>query len=311
LVVKYGAEPQRAGEPKKMRSYSLITDVELTGDDLTNAFVAQGSLEQPQPYVVIEFSPTGKQLFGDLTTKNVGKRMAIVLEDIVDSAPVINEPITGGTASIQMGGSRTHEESLRDANELALVLKAGALPAPVSFREERSVGATLGRDALQQAKWASMVGAALVVLFMVFVYKLGGVFASFAAVLNIFFVLAVLSFFNGTLSLPGIAGLLLTVGMAVDANVIINERIREEFLAGKTARAAVDAGYNSAFSAILDSNVASFLAGVVLLQFGSGPVQNFATTLLIGIVSTMFCAVFITRVLFDMYTLKDRDTLAI
>ncbi len=307
--IKFGRESARLGEAKKMRTYTLFADVNLTGDDLVNAYVAQGSPESPQPYVVIEFSPNGKQIFADLTTKSVGKRMAIVLEDIVDSAPVINEPITGGTAQISMGGSRTHEEMLSDANQLSLVLKSGALPAPVTFREERSVGPSLGRDALAQAKTAFMVGAILVTLFMLFVYRIGGLFAMMAAFLNIFFVLAALSFFGGSLSLPGIAGLLLTVGMAVDANVIINERIREELLAGKTAKSAVEAGYARAFSAIFDSNVTTALAGIVCLEFGSGPVANFATTLLIGIVSTLFTAVFVTRVLFDMYTRNDPETL--
>ncbi|MCC7111590.1 MAG: protein translocase subunit SecD [Deltaproteobacteria bacterium] len=311
LVVKYGHLNERVGEAKTMRTYTLNADVDLTGDDLVNAQVAMGSPEQPTPYVTLEFSATGKQIFADLTTKNVGRRMAIVLEDIVDSAPVINEPITGGSAQITMGGSRTRDEMLRDANQLALVLKAGALPAPVTFREERSVGPSLGRDALEEAKVASLVGALLVLVFMVIIYKVGGAIAMLCAFLNIFFVLATLSFANGTLSLPGIAGLLLTVGMAVDANIIINERMREEFLSGKTARAAIDSGYSSAFSAILDSNVSTALAGVVCLQFGSGPVQNFATTLLIGIVSTMFTAVFMSRVLFDIYGRKDRDTLFI
>jgi preprotein translocase subunit SecD len=311
LVMKYGRVDRRAGEVSKMRTYTLSDDVTLTGDDLENAQVAMGSPEQPQPYVVLDFSPTGKQIFAELTTKNVGKRMAIVLEDIVDSAPVINEPITGGTAQITMGGSRTREEMLRDANSLSLVLKAGALPAPVTFREERSVGPSLGKDAIEQAKKACMVGAVLVTLFMLVTYKLGGIIAMLCAVLNVYFVLAVMSFFNASLSLPGIAGLLLTVGMAVDANVIINERIREEFLAGKTARAAVDAGYGSAFSAIFDSNVTTALAGLVCLQFGSGPVQNFATTLLIGILSTMFTAVFVSRVFFDLYTRTDRDKMLI
>jgi preprotein translocase subunit SecD len=309
--VKFHHLDARAGEGARMRTYTLKADVDLTGDDLVNAQVSMGTAENPQPSVSIEFSPTGKQIFADLTTKNVNHRMAIVLEDIVDSAPVINEPITGGTAQITMGGSRTHEEQLHDANQLALVLKAGALPAPVTFREERSVGATLGKDALEQAKKACLIGAILVTCFMLLVYRLGGLFAMIAAFMNIFLVLATLSYFNGSLSLPGIAGLLLTVGMAVDANVIINERIREEFLAGKTARASVEAGYASAFSAILDSNVASFLTGWVLYGVGSGPVQNFAVTLLIGIVSTMFTAVFVTRIFFDIYTLKDRERLLI
>ena len=311
LSIKYGRLNRADSDEAKMRTYTLNDDVELTGDDLVNAQVSMGSPEQPQPYVAIEFSPVGKNVFAELTTKNVGRRMAIVLEDVVDSAPVINEPITGGNASISMGGNRTRQEMLQDANQLALVLKSGALPAPVSFREERSVGPSLGKDALAGARRASLFGAVLVTLFMLVVYRVGGLIATVAAVLNIFFVLAVLSLFNGTLSLPGIAGLLLTVGMAVDANVIINERIREELLAGKTARSAVAAGYDSAFSAILDSNVSTALAGVVCLEFGSGPVQNFATTLLIGIVSTMFTAVFVTRILFDIYASKDRATLAI
>lgn len=311
LVIKYGRLDSRAGETARMRTYTLSADVDLTGDDLENAQVAMGSPEQPQPYVVLDFSPAGKQIFAELTTKNVGKRMAIVLEDIVDSAPVINEPITGGTAQITMGGSRTREEMLRDANQLALVLKAGALPAPVTFREERSVGPSLGKDAIEQAKKACIASAILVTLFMIITYKLGGLIAMICAVLNVFLVLATMSFFNASLSLPGIAGLILTVGMAVDANVIANERIREEFLSGKTARAAVDSGYGSAFSAIFDVNATTAIAGLVCLQFGSGPVQNFATTLLIGIVSTMFTAVFVSRILFDIYTRNDPETISI
>ncbi|HEY4221104.1 MAG TPA: hypothetical protein VGO62_07170, partial [Myxococcota bacterium] len=194
LVVKFHHEDARAAEATKMRTYTLHADVDLTGDDLVNAQVSMGTAENPQPTVNIEFSPTGKQIFGDLTTKNVGHRMAIVLEDIVDSAPVINEPITGGNCQISMGGSRTREEMLHDANQLALVLKAGALPAPVTFREERSVGATLGRDALEQAKKACIIGAILVTIFMLFVYRVGGAFAMVAAFLNIFLVLAALSF---------------------------------------------------------------------------------------------------------------------
>ena len=311
LVLKYGRFDARAGETAKMRTYTLTADVTLTGDDLENAQVAMGSPEQPQPYVVLDFSPTGKQIFAELTTKNVGKRMAIVLEDIVDSAPVINEPITGGTAQITMGGSRTREEMLRDANQLALVLKAGALPAPVTFREERSVGPSLGKDAIEQAKRASLVAAILVTLFMIMTYKVGGFIAMLCAAINVYLVLAIMSFFGATLSLPGVAGLILTVGMAVDMNVIANERIREEFLAGKTPRAAVDAGYGAAFSAIFDVNVSTAIGGLVCLQFGSGPVQNFATTLLIGVVTTLFTAVFVSRVFFDIYTRTERQTISL
>lgn len=311
FVVKYGRINSRPGEEVRWRTYTLKADVNLTGDDLVNAQVAMGSPEQPQPYVSIEFSPTGRQLFGDLTTKNVGKRMAIVLEDVVDSAPVINEPITGGNASITMGGSRTREEMIKDANSLALVLKAGALPAPITFREEKTVGASLGAEALAAAGKSSILGVLLVFGFLIFYYRMGGVFSCLAMVLNMFFVLAALSWLGATLTLPGIAGLLLTIGMADDANVLINERIREELKAGKTARSAVAAGYTSAFSAILDSQVTHFIAGTVLWQFGSGPIQNFATTLLIGVISSMFTGVFFTRILFDLYVLKDRDTLAV
>lgn len=311
LVMKYGRLFARPGEEQKWRTYTLKAEVALTGDDLVNAQVAMGSPEQPQPYVAIEFSPTGRQLFGDLTTKNTGKRMAIVLEDIVDSAPVINEPITGGNASITMGGSRTREEMIKDANQLALVLKAGALPAPITFREEKTVGASLGKDALAAARSASMVGILLVFAFLMFYYRVAGAIACVGLVLNLTFVFSILSWLGGTVTLPGIAGLLLTVGMANDANVLINERIREELRAGKTARSAVEAGYGNAFSAIIDSNVTTAIAGIVLFQYGSGPIQNFATTLLIGVITTVFTAVFCTRILFDLLLQKDRDTLSI
>jgi protein-export membrane protein SecD len=309
--VKYGRLNSRPGEEVRWRTYTLKSDVNLTGDDLVNAQVAMGSPEQPQPYVSIEFSPTGRQLFGDLTTKNVGKRMAIVLEDVVDSAPVINEPITGGNASISMGGSRTRDEMIKDANSLALVLKAGALPAPITFREEKTVGASLGRDALDAAKSASMLGILLVFGFLVLYYRVSGLIACVGLVLNLVFIFATLSWLGGTVTLPGIAGLLLTVGMANDANVLINERIREDLRAGKTARSAVEGGYSTAFSAILDSNITTAIAGIVLWQYGSGPIQNFATTLLIGVVTTVFTAVFCTRILFDLLLIKDRDTLSI
>ncbi len=310
-VMKYGRLNARPGEEQKFRTYTLKAEVALTGDDLVNAQVAMGSPEQPQPYVSIEFSPTGRQLFGDLTTKNVGKRMAIVLEDVVDSAPVINEPITGGNASITMGGSRTREEMIKDANQLSLVLKAGALPAPITFREEKTVGASLGRDALDAAKWSSLVGILLVFGFLTFYYRVGGLIANVGLTLNLLFIFGIMSWLGATVTLPGIAGLLLTVGMANDANVLINERIREELRAGKTARSAVEGGYGNAFSAIIDSNVTTAIAGIVLFQYGSGPIQNFATTLLIGVVTTVFTAVFCTRILFDLLLTKDRDTLSI
>lgn len=311
LVMKYGRMNARPGEAVRMRTYTLKADVELTGDDLVDARVSMGSPEQPRPAVSVEFSPTGKVIFGELTTKNVGRRMAIVLEDLVDSAPVINEPITGGTASITMGGSRTPQEMLQDANQLALVLKAGALPAPVTFREERTVGPSLGRDALEGATKAVMVGLLLVFAYLIFYYRVGGVISVLAITMNLVFVLSILSWLGATITLPGIAGLLLTVGMADDANVIINERIRDELRAGKTPRAAVQAGFGNALSAILDSNVTTFIAGLVLWQYGSGPIQNFATTLMIGIISSLFTGIFVSRIFFDMYASKNRESLAL
>lgn len=312
-VVKYGnigRNDATTGQPL-MRSYTLKRQVELTGDELVDARVALGSPENPRPFVSLDFSVAGGRRFGELTTRNVGKRMAIVLEDIVDSAPVINEPITGGSAQITMGGNRTRDEMIRDANQLALVLKAGALPAPVTFREERTVGPSLGAEAVRAGAMASAVGGLLIVLFMCFYYRVSGLLSCLGLIFNMTFLLSILSWLGATMTLPGIAGLLLTVGMAIDANIIINERIRDELRAGKTPRSAVSMGFDNAFSAILDANVTTFIAGMVLWQFGTGPVQNFATTLLIGVVTSLVSSVFVVRVFFDMYASKRTDTLSI
>lgn len=311
LVMKYGKLPARLGEKASMRTYTLKSEVQITGDDLTNAQVALGSPENPRPFVSLEFSLAGGRRFGELTTQNVGRRMAIVLEDIVDSAPVINEPITGGRAQISMGGNRTREEMISDANQLALVLKAGALPAPVTFREERSVGPSLGQESVQQAQMAVSVGMLLILAFMVIYYRLSGTFSVLGLVFNAFFMLAILSWLGGTVTLPGIAALLLTMGMAVDANIIINERIREELRSGKSPRDAVQSGYDSALSAIIDANVTTAIAGLVLWQFGTGPIQNFAALLLIGVVTTVISAVFVTRIFFDMWVSRGPENLSI
>lgn len=312
LVVKYGNLGRAAdGEVQQLRTYTLTSKIELTGDDLVDAQVAQGGVEDPRPYAALTFSPAGGTRFEELTARSIGMRMAIVLEDTVDSAPVIQTKIGGGTASITMGG-RNRTEAIRDAQQLTMVLKSGALPAPVTFREERKVGASLGADALARGSQAFMVGGFLIVAFMLIFYRLGGVVSVIGLVFNVAFVMATLSWLGGTVTLPGMAALLLTVGMAVDANIIINERIREELRAGKTARAAVHAGYDAAFSAIVDANVTTFIAGMVLWNFGSGPVQNFATTLLIGTVSSVVSAIFVTRVFFDMMTANnDKSTLSI
>jgi preprotein translocase subunit SecD len=294
-----------------MRTYTLNRKVELTGDDLVDAHVTMGSDNDPRPAVAVAFNSTGSQIFERLTGEHVGDRMAIVLEDNVDSAPVIQVKISGGNASISMGGSRTREEMLRDANQLAMVLKAGALPAPVTFREERSVGASLGADSVEMAKKAFIVGSLLVVAFMIFYYRMAGVFSVIALFVNVLVVLASLAFLGATMTLPGVAGLLLTLGIAVDANVIINERIREELRHGKTAKSAVQSGYSAAFSAVFDAHITTFISGLVLWNFGTGPVQNFATLLLVGTVWSLFTAIVVTRVFFDMVTSRGAQTLSI
>ena len=294
------------------RSYVVNKRADLTGDYVTDARVSQGSPEKPAPYVALDFNPPGATLFEELTGKGVGRRMAIVLEEHVDSAPVIQQRIGGGHCSITMGGMKDNEAILRDAKELVLVLKAGALPAPVTIREERSVGASLGADAIEKGKWAVGIGVLLVFLFMLVYYRLAGFFADLALLINVVFLLAILAMFEATLTLPGLAGLALTVGIAVDANVLINERIREELLLGKTPRAAVEAGYAKAFSAIFDSNICHILTGAILWQYGSGPVQNFAVTLMIGIATSLYTALVITRLAYEALTSNpEKQTLSI
>lgn len=308
-VVRFGKEDNLA--PDMMRTYTLKRKIELTGDDLADARVSQTSNEDPRPGVSLTFSPAGAKIFADLTEKSIGKRLAIVLEDIVDSAPVINQKIPGGNAFISMGGARNYAEMAHDANQLAVVLKAGALPAPVIFREERTVGPSLGKDSVEQGKIAFLIGTILITLFMMFYYRLSGLFAVIGVIFNLAFILAALSFLEATVTLPGVAALLLTIGMAVDANIIINERIREELRLGKIPRSAVKSGYDAALSAIIDANVTTFIAGMVLWQFGTGPVQNFATLLLIGTVSSVVTAIFITRIFLDAVTANGQKTLSI
>ncbi|MEI6806114.1 MAG: protein translocase subunit SecD [Myxococcaceae bacterium] len=294
-IIKYG----QLG-PGHLRTYTLEHRAALTGEDLIDAQVSSAGEMDPRPAVSMTFSAGGARIFDELTKVNIGNRMAIVLEDRVDSAPVFNTRIPNGRAQITMGGGRNHEETLRDANQLTLVLKSGALPAPVSFREERSVGPSLGADSVKQGQMAFLVGSVLVILLMMFYYRISGFFSVIAVLYNLILMLAALAWLGATITLPGIAGLLLTFGIAVDANVIINERIREELRRGKSPKEAVATGYKSAFTAVFDSHVTSFIAGIVLWEFGTGPVQNFATMLVIGTVLSIFTAVFITRVFFDM-----------
>jgi preprotein translocase subunit SecD len=271
----------------------------LTGEYLTDARVQIDS-QFSEPYVSIDFDKKGGRLFERITEANVKKRLAIVLDGRVYSAPVIQEKISGGRARIT--GNFTTE----DARDLAIVLRAGALPAPVEILEERTVGPSLGRDSIDRGLLSMWVGGLLVVLFILLYYKGAGIIANIALGLNIVLIAAGLAFFQATLTLPGIAGIILTIGMAVDANVIIFERIREEIRVGKTPRAAVDGGYGKATLTILDANVTTLIAALVLFQFGTGPVKGFAVTLSIGILASLFTAIVVTRLIFDYFVFQRR-----
>ncbi|MBI3999519.1 MAG: protein translocase subunit SecD [Candidatus Omnitrophica bacterium] len=271
----------------------------LTGDKLTNASVGFDSYGQS--IVEIQFDKEGAAIFDAATFKNIGRRLAIVLDGKVHSAPVIRDRIPNGRG--QISGSFT----VQQASDLALVLKAGALPAPVKIIEERTVGPTLGQDSIRSGIYASIGGAAFVVIFMVVYYLLPGFIASFAIFLNLLILLGVMAQTGASLTLPGIAGIILTMGMAVDANVLINERIREEKKLGKAIRSVISAGYHKAFSAILDSNVTTILSALILLWFGTGPLRGFAVTLSIGLAASMFTAIFVTRIIFDFLTRDRRE----
>ncbi len=275
--------------------YPVKKTPELTGNVVTNA---KATLDQNTnlPIVTMEMNSEGAREWARITGANVNKRIAIVLDNAVFSAPVVRNKITGGHSQIE------GMENLEEARLLEIVLKAGALPAPVDIIEQRSVGPSLGEDSIRTGIFSSVLATLLTVVFMVVYYRTGGAVADFALVFCLLFLLAVLAAFQGTLTLPGIAGVILTLAVAVDANVLIYERIREEEATGKTLRAAIEAGYDKAFSAIFDSNLTTFITGVILFQFGTGPVQGFALTLMIGIVASMFSAIFITRVIFDVMT---------
>jgi SecD/SecF fusion protein len=268
---------------------------ELTGNVIVNA---QATIDPSfnQPIVTMEMNSEGAREWARITGANIKKRMAIVLDNAVFSSPVINDKITGGRSQIE------GMENIDEARLLEIILKAGALPAPVDIIEQNSVGPSLGQDSIDAGIQSFSIALILVVGFMIFYYRTGGIVANIALFFNVVFIFAVLAAFQGTLTLPGIAGIVLTIGMAVDANVLIYERIREELATGKTLRAAIDAGYGKAFSAIFDSNITTFFSGVVLYQFGSGPVQGFALTLMMGVSANLFTAITMTRVIFNIMT---------
>ncbi|MGB9598907.1 MAG: protein translocase subunit SecD [Myxococcota bacterium] len=280
------------------KTYVVQKKTPLTGEFITGADVFIDH-EENRPYVGLSFDVQGAKIFEKLTAENVGRRMAIVLDNIVDSAPVIKEKISGGHARITLGSMKSYEELLNEANDLAIVLRSGALPAPVEILEERTVGPTLGKDSIDKGIKSIVIGTLLVLLFMMVYYKLSGLIADFALVLNLFLILAVMAFFEATLTLPGMAGLVLTLAMAVDANVLINERIREEIRSGKTPKAAIEVAYGRVFWTIFDSNLTTLISAIILFQFGTGPIRGFAVTLTIGLIASMFTAIVVTRLIMD------------
>lgn len=275
--------------------YYVKRRVEMTGEILSDASVTTGQSFENAGQPIVNFTTTsqGVRLFGRVTGANVDERMAIILDNQVYSAPTIRSKISQGSGIIEGTGT------LDEAKDLAIVLRAGALPADVYIVEDRTVGPSLGRDSVEQGKNAAAIGLAIVIVFMVIYYGFSGLVADFALVLNLVFVMAILAAFQGTLTLPGIAGIILTIGMAVDANVLILERIREELRSGKTVRAAIENGYARAVQTIVDANVTTIITAIVLYQYGTGPIKGFALTLMIGIVSSMFTAIFVTRTIYD------------
>jgi len=280
--------PAQNPAPGEDEFYLVQRRVMVGGETLVDSQPGFGN-QTNQPVVTFRFDPVGAKRFGKVTTENVNRPFAIVLDDQVVSAPVIREPILGGSGEI------SGRFSVQEAQDLSLVLRAGALPAPLTILEERTVGPGLGQDSIEAGKLASIVGLIAVVVFMTISYGLFGIMANVALAFNITLILAVLSGLQATLTLPGIAGIVLTIGMAVDANVLIFERIREEARAGRTPIAAVDAGYSRALTTIWDANITTLIAAILLFAFGSGPVRGFAVTLAVGIVTSMFTAIMVTR----------------
>ncbi|MDP2910959.1 MAG: protein translocase subunit SecD, partial [Candidatus Omnitrophota bacterium] len=266
----------------------------LTGDTLVNAEVKFDQSRFNEPYVAIEFNAKGASVFSEITGANVEKRLAIVLDGKVHSAPRINERIPSGRASI------TGRFTVEEAGDLAIILRAGTLPAPIYIEEERTVGPLLGRDSINSGIRASLIGLLLVFVFMIAYYLFAGMIASLAMLLNFVIVLGTLGWIHTTLTLPGIAGMILTVGMAVDANVLIFERMREEMATGKNMRSVISFGYDKAYSAIFDSNITTLIAAALLFQFGSGPIKGFGVTLTIGLIASMFTGIFVTRIIFEL-----------
>lgn len=285
------------------RTYLLRSRADITGDMIRDA-AAQPDQDQGGMggwHVALTFTDQGGRVFDRITGENIKRRFAIILDGRTESAPVIQSRISGGHAQITMG-SGDPELQLRDSKKLELVLRSGALPAPITPSNEQRIGPTLGGDAVRLGIQAAVFGSGLVLVFMVMYYRRAGFIADIAVMLNLFLQLAILASFGASMTLPGIAGLALTIGMSVDGNVLINERIREELREGKSPRTAVEVGYSRAFTAILDGHLTTLISGVVLAQYGTGPVKGFAVTLMVGVVASLFTSVVVSRVMFDLWT---------
>ncbi|MDI6841033.1 MAG: protein translocase subunit SecD [bacterium] len=279
----------------------------LMGDAIVDAQPGIGTAKNPVgARVDLTMTAEARRKWAHITGANVGRRIAIIMDGIVQSAPVVIERIAGGRSMIEMGTS-----PFKEAQDLALIIRSGALPAPVKIVEERTVGPSLGADSIRTGLRSMYIGAVVVLLFMVIYYAACGALADFALFFNIFFLLAVLSGFKATLTLPGLAGIVLVIGSGVDANILIFERIREEIAGGKTIRAAIDAGYSRAFKTIIDSNVTTFIAAAILYFFGTGPIKGFGITLMIGLVANIFTAVTMTKLILDFATSKGIKRLSI
>ena len=289
--------------------YILHKNAEITGKSLESAItkIGQGyTAKDKGPYIMLEFKKSGAKKFKNITGQNIGERLAIILDNVVFIAPTIESRIPDGQARI------TGNFTIEECHDLVIVLNAGSLPAPVNIIEERTVGPTLGSDSIKAGILAAIIGMMVVVIFMVIYYGLSGLFADIAVIINVAFIVAVMTMLEGTLTMPGIAVMRLTIGMAVDANVIIFERIREYLAAGKTVRSAVDSGFNRALVTILDANITTLITALVLYQFGTGPIKGFAVTLSIGIVGSMFASIVLVKAIFDgLVTNSAKDKLSI
>ncbi|HJL46581.1 MAG TPA: protein translocase subunit SecD [Polyangiaceae bacterium LLY-WYZ-15_(1-7)] len=289
---------ERTREEEVWRTFYVYRTTNVTGEDVEDAFVSFDPSEGNRPVVSLQFNSSGASKFEDMTGRNVKRRMAIVLDDVAKSAPVIQTRIGGGRAQITLG-TGDYNTLFDEANDLVIVLRAGALPAPLRPANEQLIGPTLGQDSVNKGATGALVGVLLVLVFMAFYYQVAGLVADAMVVLNLLFLLGIMAAFEATLTLPGVAAIALTVGMAVDANVLITERIREELRAGKSPRSAVDQGFKRAFWSVFDSQITTFIAGVVLFQYGTGPIKGFAVMLMIGIVTSLFTGIFCSKVLLD------------